>query len=359
MSLHPQRDVAGHASIWRHACLYTRKPDSLYVRMACPGALYGAVIVLQNYRRQEEAPHVWSWLPILGSAIDFGKDPVGFVRAQRKKHGDIFTVLIGGNRMVFVCDHGMWNSIFRMREALQFKPISYKVVSTAFQVPMSVINPVFSSEEGHVLHKQLITHMSGSKLSDLTAVAAPALKDALQRMQARASSPDPDGFQTASMYSAVARAVFDTTLETFLGADIPSDECWSRFTTFDSHFSFLAGGAPGTLFPSAIKALEDLCSVIEASPSYASETSPKSALMRERRRSFGKFEMAGEISRREHSKFQVTIMWAQVQPSPQVYTLVIWIGNHSTKLLAIRRSHCLALCSLPLLYSLLSKPASR
>ena len=87
---------------------------------------YGYIIVLQNYRRQNEPPHAWSWIPILGSAIEFGKDPLAFLVAQRKKMGDIFTAYIGGNRLVFVCDHMQWKSLFR-QHALQFKPIAVKV----------------------------------------------------------------------------------------------------------------------------------------------------------------------------------------------------------------------------------------
>ena len=74
---------------------------------------YGSIILLQNYRKKDEAPHVWSWLPFIGSAIQFGSDPLAFLRAQMKKHGDVFTAVVGGERMVFICDHSNWNSVFR------------------------------------------------------------------------------------------------------------------------------------------------------------------------------------------------------------------------------------------------------
>jgi hypothetical protein len=277
-----------------------------------------------------------SWLPLLGSAIDFGKDPLAFLRLQRERHGDIFTAVVGGQRMVFVCDHSTWGAIFRMRDTLSFKPVAHKVVSTAFQVPMSTITPMFASEDGHLLHKMLITHMSGDKLQDLASSASAALEAALGRMEARASPPDIEGFRVANMYSAVARAVFDATLETFLGADFVSDESWLDFTTYDSQFSYLAGGAPGALFPGAIKALDRLCELLALSPSYATADAPvtflpmiglfylytrslltlsipqASPLMRDRRQIFTKLQQQGGISRAEHLKFQVTVVWAML-----------------------------------------------
>ena len=227
-----------------------------------------------------------SWLPLLGSAIAFGKDPLAFLRLQQQRHGDIFTAVVGGQRMVFVCDHATWGAIFRMRETLSFKPIGYKVVSTAFQVPMSTITPVFGSDAGHLLHKQLVTHMAGDKLQGLAASAGAALERALRRMEERASGPDAEGFQVANMYSAVARALFDTTLETFHGDGFASDKSWLDFTAYDAQFSYLAGGAPAVLFPGALQALGHMCALFEGSPSYATPDAPASLLMRERRRVF-------------------------------------------------------------------------
>ena len=86
---------------------------------------YGALVLLQNFRRRREAPHVWSWVPFIGSAIVFGKDPLAFLEAQRARCGDVFTCVIGGHRMCFVCDHTSWNSIFRMRSTLQFGPVRF------------------------------------------------------------------------------------------------------------------------------------------------------------------------------------------------------------------------------------------
>ncbi|KAL5639806.1 hypothetical protein ACGC1H_006398 [Rhizoctonia solani] len=44
-------------------------------------------------------PQVFYTLPYIGSAIEYGNDPVGFLSACRKKHGDVFTFVLFGRRM--------------------------------------------------------------------------------------------------------------------------------------------------------------------------------------------------------------------------------------------------------------------
>jgi cytochrome P450 len=213
---------------------------------------------------------------------------------------------------------------------------SYKVVAGAFQVPMSVLVPVFSSDDGHLLHKQLITHMSGAKLESLGTSASAALTSALERMHDRAT-PAGEGFKVDRMYSAVARALFDTTLETFYGRDFPSDDSWRDFAAFDSQFSFLAGGAPAVLFPSAIKALDGLCGIFPTSSSYNSAEGPASELMRDRRTTFNKLEGEGSITRQQHFRLQATIIWAQLANTlPAAFWTLFWILKDSSALEAVR-----------------------
>lgn len=51
---------------------------------------------------QKQPPVVFHWVPWLGSALSYGKDPYKFLFACRNKHGDVFTfVLLGRN--VTVC----------------------------------------------------------------------------------------------------------------------------------------------------------------------------------------------------------------------------------------------------------------
>ena len=59
-------------------------------------------------------PVIKGWIPWFGCAIDFGKEPLNFIKKSTEKHGLIFTVYAAGQRMTFLTDardfHVFFNS---------------------------------------------------------------------------------------------------------------------------------------------------------------------------------------------------------------------------------------------------------
>ncbi|KAF8907290.1 lanosterol 14-alpha-demethylase [Gymnopilus junonius] len=50
-------------------------------------------------RRATDPPEVFHWLPIIGSAISYGNDPLNFFFDCQKKYGDVFTFILLGRRV--------------------------------------------------------------------------------------------------------------------------------------------------------------------------------------------------------------------------------------------------------------------
>ncbi|KAI0749433.1 sterol 14 alpha-demethylase [Daedaleopsis nitida] len=50
-------------------------------------------------RPKSQPPMVWHWIPVLGSALAYGRDPLGFFRECREKYGDCFTFILMGKRV--------------------------------------------------------------------------------------------------------------------------------------------------------------------------------------------------------------------------------------------------------------------
>lgn len=71
----------------------------LYASLAlCLG--YVAVNILRQlfFASKNEPPVVFHWIPWLGSAVTYGKEPYKFLFANQAKYGDVFTfVLLGRN----------------------------------------------------------------------------------------------------------------------------------------------------------------------------------------------------------------------------------------------------------------------
>ncbi|GAA5799206.1 cytochrome P450 [Helicostylum pulchrum] len=47
-------------------------------------------------------PTVFSWVPVMGNAVEFGKDPIQFLKSCQKKYGDVFTFQLV-NKKVTAC----------------------------------------------------------------------------------------------------------------------------------------------------------------------------------------------------------------------------------------------------------------
>ncbi|PAV21443.1 lanosterol 14-alpha-demethylase [Pyrrhoderma noxium] len=72
----------------------------------CFGGGLPIVLILLNVLSQilipknpAHPPEVFHWLPIIGSAIEYGNDPIGFFTRCREKYGDIFTFTLLGRKM--------------------------------------------------------------------------------------------------------------------------------------------------------------------------------------------------------------------------------------------------------------------
>ncbi|XP_077159657.1 7-alpha-hydroxycholest-4-en-3-one 12-alpha-hydroxylase-like [Paroedura picta] len=84
-------------------------------------------------RRAKEPPLDKGLIPWLGHGISFKKNPVEFLERMQKKHGDIFTVLVGGNFLNFIMDPHTYGTIIKeSKEKLDFDTFASMVVYNAF-----------------------------------------------------------------------------------------------------------------------------------------------------------------------------------------------------------------------------------
>ncbi|CEI98138.1 Putative Lanosterol 14-alpha demethylase [Rhizopus microsporus] len=63
---------------------------------------YWVIDLLSQYiapKNPKAPPTVPSWIPFLGNAVDFGKDPIQFLQSCQKKYGDVFTFRLLNKRV--------------------------------------------------------------------------------------------------------------------------------------------------------------------------------------------------------------------------------------------------------------------
>ncbi|KAI8988310.1 cytochrome P450 [Mycotypha africana] len=67
---------------------------NLFTKAVVAIVLYWAFHILSQLilpKNPKAVPTVFSWVPFIGSAIEFGKDPIVFLKNCQKKYGDVFT----------------------------------------------------------------------------------------------------------------------------------------------------------------------------------------------------------------------------------------------------------------------------
>uniref|UniRef100_A0A8C9QU52 Cytochrome P450 family 7 subfamily B member 1 n=1 Tax=Spermophilus dauricus TaxID=99837 RepID=A0A8C9QU52_SPEDA len=98
--------------------------------------------------RPGEPPLIKGWLPYFGVAFNLQKDPLGYMKFLQTKHGDIFTILLGGNYITFILDPFQYPLVMKNHKQLSFDIFSRKLSEKAFSIKTSMRN----EDLAHDLH---------------------------------------------------------------------------------------------------------------------------------------------------------------------------------------------------------------
>ncbi|NXT81021.1 CP8B1 hydroxylase, partial [Zapornia atra] len=136
---------------------------ALWVTLLCTliATLLGGLYLLGMFRRQgpNEPPLDKGTIPWLGYALDFRKNSSEFLKRMQKKHGDIFTVLIGGYYFTFVMDPFCFGAIVKeSKSKLDFRSFASKLVLQVFGY-----NPI--AEDHNIIHASSTKHLMGDGLT--------------------------------------------------------------------------------------------------------------------------------------------------------------------------------------------------
>ncbi|XP_073931059.1 prostacyclin synthase isoform X2 [Castor canadensis] len=81
-------------------------------------------------------------IPWLGHALEFGRDAAGFLTRMKEKHGDIFTILVGGRYVTVLLDpHSYDMVVWEPRTRLDFHAYAVFLMERIFDVQLPHYNP--------------------------------------------------------------------------------------------------------------------------------------------------------------------------------------------------------------------------
>lgn len=203
-------------------------------------------------QRPGEPPLVPARLPFLGHALAYGRNPGALFRACQKTHGDVFTLLIAGQRMHFVLDPHCYADVLKASDQLSFGPITEVYSTRAFgHAPSASFG--LDPDTFHGLYNELL---KGPALGPLTARTH-------ARVQVHLGAVGSAQWQHDDLYTFLRRHVFAINMETLFGDGAPAQDSEAAFKTLDDAFPLLIAGVPARLLPGVVAARERLVAAID------------------------------------------------------------------------------------------------
>ncbi|KAJ8791593.1 hypothetical protein J1605_020315 [Eschrichtius robustus] len=122
------------------------------------GLLAALLLTRRPTRRLGEPPPDLGGIPRLGYALEFGKDAASFLTRMKEKHGDIFTMLVGGRYATVLLDpHSYDMVVWEPRTRLDFHACAVFLMERIFNVQLPHYSPsgAKSKMKPTLLHKEL------------------------------------------------------------------------------------------------------------------------------------------------------------------------------------------------------------
>ncbi len=279
-----------------------------------PTGYWGTLLAVNGRRRRDEPPLLRGALPFLGKALAFGRDGMALLAQARERHGDVFTLYIGGQRMTFVLDPLSVPAILKA-EQLSFAPIADDVVDKGFG--LARVRELAGFEELERISK---IYLKGTHLRTLTG----GMEEELRRLLPR----HVEGRQSLDLYRFIWDLMFAAGNTALFGQRRDGEEFARAFAEFDDAFPLMVAGLPRFLVKRGAAGLDHLAATLATESSDASEWVQRRNVL---------FD-AAELSPDDRGRLQTTVLWAaQANTLPATFWAVAHVLRDPEAQAAIRR----------------------
>lgn len=249
-----------------------------------PLAYWLSLRAVNGRQRANEAPLVRGALPFLGVALAFGRNATRFLMHCRERHGEVFTLYLGGQRMTFVTDPLSYAAVLKAKQ-LSFRPVSEGVMGTAFQLPkLSERMDLDAAEE------LARARLKGPELTTMTQAMGSRLRRSIGAGLGEA-------WQTQALYRAVWDTMYRAGTDALFGEGLVTPAQSRAFDEFDRKFPLMVAGLPRFLYKDGDAALHELA----RGPKLGAEPS---AWLR------GREPLLTSLTEHEHGQAQTAVLWA-------------------------------------------------
>ncbi|XP_059915770.1 cytochrome P450 7A1 [Gadus macrocephalus] len=224
-------------------------------------------------RNPGEPPVENGLIPYLGCALQFGANPLQFLRSRQKKYGHIFTCKIAGQYFHFLCDPFSYHAVIRQGRHLDWMKFHFATSVKAFG------HDSFDPRHGHTtenLHQTFLKTLQGEALPSLIDAMMGHLQDIM--LDSDTVRPCAERWQVDGIFVFCYKVMFESGYLTLFGKELGRDKPQARqaaqralvlnalenFKEFDKIFPALVAGLPIHVFKSAHSARENLAKTMHA-----------------------------------------------------------------------------------------------
>lgn len=248
------------------------------------------------FRQPGEPPVENGWIPYLGCALQFGANPLEFLRSRQKKYGHIFTCKIAGQYVHFLCDPFSYHSVIRQGRHLDWKKFHFDASAKVQEITFWLFQQsnykllklacddvhVYLQAFGHEsmdpshgyttenLHQTFLKTLQGDALSSLIETMMENLQSTM--LQSGMLKAETSKWQSDGIFAFCYKIMFEAGYLTLFGKELDGDQSIARqqaqkalvlnalenFKEFDKIFPALIAGLPIHVFKSAYSARENL-----------------------------------------------------------------------------------------------------
>ncbi|XP_008056595.1 cholesterol 7-alpha-monooxygenase [Carlito syrichta] len=212
-------------------------------------------------RKMGEPPLENGLIPYLGCALQFGANPLEFLRENQRKHGHVFTCKLVGKYVHFITNPLSYHKVLCHGKYFDWKKFHFATSAKAFGHRSIDPNDGNTTEN---INDTFIKTLQGNALNSLTESMMENLQ--LTMRPPVFSNSKISAWVTEGMYSFCYRVMFEAGYLTLFGRDLTRQDAQrthilnnlDNFKQFDKVFPALAAGLPIHLFKTAHNAREKL-----------------------------------------------------------------------------------------------------
>ena len=247
--------------------------------------------------------------PWLGSAIEFGSDLPALLDACRRKHGDVFTLVVAGKRVTFVLDPLDFPEVLRRVDDLSFSALTNDIGIQAFDYSRATDTPPVIDG----IHDLYSAHLKATRLAPLSDSFAAHLDPTL-------AAATPAGWTTRSLFQFVDHIVFTAGTDALFGAGTADPTLLAAFRRLDAAFPLLAAGVPARLLPGVRRARRLLAARVGPLRPDASDFIARRDAM-----------FLTHVDRRDRDHLQLGLLWAaQANTIPAAFWTLAYVLADAT-----------------------------